>query len=93
MKIIDILKDFNLKLDDIKSDSELIKEYSEQLEKIFDKTKDLEAFLIGQLGSDFVNIKFAYQAYKAGEMSRAALIKEGLKMIGKKFIKKIVGSS
>lgn len=91
-KVIDLLKDFNVKLDDIKSDTELIKEYSAQLENIFDKTKDLETFLIDKLGSDFQNIKHAFQSYKAGEMTKAGLVKEGLKMIGKKFIKKIIGS-
>jgi len=89
-KIIDLLKDFNNKLDDIKSDTELIKEYSAQLEDIFDKTKDLEGFLVDKLGSDFNNIKHAFKAYKAGDMGKAGLIKEGLKMIGKKFIKKII---
>lgn len=89
-KIIDILKDFNIKLDDIKSDTELIKEYSAQLDIIFDKTKDLEGFLIDKLGSDFNNIKHAFKAYKAGEMGKTGLIKEGLKMIGKKFIKKLI---
>ena len=43
------------------------------------------------LGSDFNKIKYAWQQYKDGEIGKGALIKEGIKIIGKKFIKKIIG--
>ena len=36
-KLIDLLKDLSVKCDDIKSDTELIKEYSSQIEEIFHK--------------------------------------------------------
>lgn len=89
-KLMDILKDLNVQLDDIKSDTELIKEYTSQIEEIFDKVEDLEDFLIQSLGSDFAKIKHAWQDFKAGKITKGGLIKEGLKIIGKKFVKKIV---
>ena len=44
-KITDLLKDFSIKLDDIKSNTELIKEYTSPIEEIFNKQLDLEAYL------------------------------------------------
>ncbi len=90
-KITDLLKDFNSKLDDIKSDTELIKEYSSNMEDLFDRIDDLERFLIENLGSDFIQIKYAYQQYKEGKITKKELVKEGFKGLGKIFVKKLLG--
>ncbi|MFX1258430.1 MAG: toll/interleukin-1 receptor domain-containing protein [Promethearchaeota archaeon] len=88
IKTTDLLIDFNDKLDDIKNDSELIKEYVSQVEKILDKKKDPESFLIERLGStDFEKIKSTWQEYKAGKIEKNEVIKEGIKVLGKKFLK------
>ena len=48
-KLIDVLKEINLKCEDIKTDTELIKEYSTQIEYLFNKfenkLEDLEIYL------------------------------------------------
>jgi len=92
-KVIDLLRDISLKCDDIKSDTELIKEYTSQIEEIFDQTADLESFLKSRLASDWQKIKFAWEDYKSGKIDRKELIIEGLKVIGKKFIAKIISKA
>ena len=92
-KITDILRDFSVKLDDIKSDTELIKEYTSQIEDIFDtiqKIEDLEEFLKKRLATDWEKLKDAWQDYKTGKTGRKELIKQGIKILGKRFIKKII---
>ncbi len=90
-KVTDLLRDFSGKLDDIKSDTELIKEYTSQIEEIFDKVENVEDFLMDHLGSDFERIKSVWQDYKAGKVGRKEVIMVGIKTIGKRFIKAIVG--
>ena len=90
-KLTDLLKDFSIKLDDIKSDTELIKEYTSQIEEIFEKTEDLEMFLKTRLATDFQKIKNAWEDYKTGKIGKKELIIEGIKIIGKRFVKKIIG--
>ena len=90
-KVTDLLRDFSGKLDDIKSDTELIKEYTSQIEEIFEKVENMEDFLMDHLGSDFERIKSVWQDYKAGKVGRKELIMVGIKTIGKRFIKAILG--
>jgi tetratricopeptide (TPR) repeat protein len=92
-KVTDILKDLNIKMDDIKSDTELIKQYTSQIEGIFDKVDDLEGFLLNKLGSDFQKIKGTWHDFKEGKFGRGALIGKCISIIGKKFIKKIIKTS
>ncbi|MHA1521254.1 MAG: NosD domain-containing protein [Promethearchaeota archaeon] len=89
-KITDLLRDFNVQLDEIKSDTELIKEYTSQIENLFDQVEDLEFFLKDRLLTDFERIRGAWDAYKNGEINRKELIGEGIRVIGKKFIRIIV---
>ncbi len=93
-KLTDILRDISFQCNDIKTDTALIKDYTSQIEEVFDRIDDLESFLINNLGGDFTKIKYVWQQYKAGEITRKELIKEGLKLIGKHFakifIKKII---
>ena len=88
-KITDLLKDFSIRLDDIKNDTELIKEYTSQIEEIFDKQEDLEAYLKSHLASGWEKIKNSWQDYKTGKIDRKELIKRGIKLLGRTFIKSI----
>ncbi|MFX1259979.1 MAG: PCI domain-containing protein [Promethearchaeota archaeon] len=92
-KVTDLLRDFNGKLDDIKSDTELIKQYTSQIEDLFDelgKLENIEAYLKDHLGSDWEKLKYAWEDYKAGNINRKQLIWQGVKVIGKRFIPKIL---
>ena len=92
-KIVDVLKEINGKCEDIKTDTQLIKEYSNQIEDLFDsyenKIEALEIYLKKRLASDWEKVKATWKEYKSGEIDRGELIKRGLKAIGKKFLKKI----
>jgi len=88
-KITDLLKDFSIRLDDIKNDTELIKEYTSQIEEIFDKQVDLEAYLKSHLASGWEKIKDSWQDYKTGKIDRKEFIKHGIKLLGRTFIKNI----
>ena len=90
-KLTDLILDLNIKLDDIKSDTQLIKEYTSLIEDIFDRTEDLEKLLMNSLGPDFAKLKYKWQEYKQGEISKKELIISGIKIIGKKFITKLIG--
>jgi len=89
-KVTDLLRDFSVKLDDIKSDTELIKEYTSQIDLIFDSVDDLEVYLKDHLASDWEKIKDDYTDYKEGTITRKQLIGIGVKTIGKRFVKKII---
>ena len=91
-KLTDILKDMSVKLDDIKSDTELTLTYTEQIEIVFDKLDNLENFLIAKLGNEFDAIKADYHDYKSGKITRKELIKRGIILLGKRFVKKIVAT-
>ena len=75
----------------IKSDTELIKEYTSVLEEMFDMIDDLEEFLKYHLANDFEKIKAAWQDYEDGKITRKQLIGHGIKILGKQFIKKLLG--
>ena len=92
-KLTDILKHIVEQCDDIKSDTELIKEYTSQIEDIFDKLcklEDIEAYLKYNLASDWEKIKTYWKDYKDGKISRKKFIWHGIKIIGKNFVKKII---
>ena len=87
-KVADLLTDLNLKLDNFKGDDELIKEYTSQIEEVLDKIEEPELFLIENLGSiDFDKIKSSWQEYKASKIEMKEFIKQGIKVLGKKFLK------
>jgi len=92
-KVTDILRDISVQCDDIKSDTELLKEYTSQINDLFDKIgklDDIEIYLKEHLASDWENIKEAWDDYKTGKINRNKLVKEAIKILGKTFIKKIV---
>ena len=86
-KLTDILKDISDQCNDIKSDTELIKEYSEKIEDLIEKTDDIEQFLIKRLGTDWDKIKSTWEDYKTGKINKKKLVMQGIKVIGKKFVK------
>ena len=92
-KLTDILKDISVQCDDIKSDTELLKEYTSQINDLFDKIgklDDIEIYLKEHLDSDWESIKEAWDDYKTGKINRNKLVKEAIKILGKTFIKKII---
>lgn len=94
-KVSKKLSKIDKRLENIQEDVELIKEYTSQIEKIFEKLEtleDLESFLRKKLSSDFEKIKTTWQDYKSGKITRKELIIQGIKVIGKKFIKIIINS-
>lgn len=91
-KVTDILKDFNIKLDDIKSDIQLIKEYSGQIEQILGKVDNLENFLKDKLTSDFERIRHIWEDYSVGNIKRRDLIKECIIILGRKFIRLVISN-
>ena len=78
------------KLDSIKDDTEAIKEYASAIEDVLEKVDDLELFLKTKLASDFDKIKYAWEFYKEGRITRRELIIHGLKIFGKNLLKKII---
>jgi len=90
-KLIDLLRDINVKCDDIKSCNELILEYSMKIEQVIDQIDNLEDFLIRHLGKDFEQIKHVWSNYKKGVIGKKGLIAEGAKILGKRFLKLFLG--
>ncbi len=89
-KTIDILRDISSQCNEIKISTELIKEYTSKIEEIFERVDDLESFLIKNLGSDWTKVRYAWQEYKEGIIDKKQLIKEFIKVLGKKFILALV---
>lgn len=78
------------KVDEIKSDTELIKQYTEPIEEIFNRIDNLETYLKEHLASDWEKIKDVYDEYKRKDISRKQFISKCIKILGKRFIKKIL---
>lgn len=92
-KLVDLIKDVHVKCDEIKSDTELIKEYSSQIEDLFTKLGKLdkiEKYLKDHLATDWEKIKEIWDKYKSKEIDLKMFLKECLKIGGKRFIKKIL---
>ena len=86
-KLTDLLRDINVKCDSIKSDTVLIKQYTEQISDIIDSIKDLEKYLRKRLGNDVDKIKVALDDYRNGKIKKVALIAKCIGVLGKRFIK------
>lgn len=86
----DILRDMSIKLDDVKNTIELIEEYAGQIEDVLNalgSLEDIELYLKEHLASDWEKIKRIWEDYKSGKLKKIDLIKEGIKIFGRKFIK------
>lgn len=79
-------------LEDIKDNTEIIRTYSEKIEDILNKQDNLEEYLRSNLSTDFEKIKEAWEDYKEGNITKKGLIKEAIKVLGKKFIKIVLKS-
>jgi len=79
-------------LEDFKDNTEIIKIYTEKIELILDKQEDLEEFLRSHLSTDFEKIKDAWEDYKEEYITKRRLIKEAIKVLGKKFRKIVIKS-
>lgn len=86
-KLTDLLRDINVKCDSIKSDTVLIKQYTEQISNIIDGIQDLEKYLIKRIGSDFDKIKDVFKDYRSGGIKKGAFIAKCIGVLGKRFIK------
>lgn len=84
-----LLREINLKLDGIKSDTDLILEYTAQIETLFEQLDDIEGFLKQKLASDFELIKYAWDDYRQGTIGKREFIAESIKVLGKKFVKSL----
>jgi Tfp pilus assembly protein PilF len=86
-KLTDLLRDINAKCDSIKSDTILIKQYTEQISDIIDGIQDLEKYLRKRIGSDVDKIKVALEDYRNGKIKKVTLIAKCIGILGKRFIK------
>ncbi|MFX0081131.1 MAG: tetratricopeptide repeat protein [Candidatus Hodarchaeota archaeon] len=86
-KLTDLLRDINVKCDSIKSDTILIKQYTEQISDIMDGIQDLESYLRKRIGSDVDKIKIALDDYRNGKIKKVTLIARCIGVLGKRFIK------
>ncbi len=71
------------KMDEVK---QLIIDYTEPIEQILGKVDNLEGFLKEKLSSDFEKIRYIWEEFSAGKIKRRDLIKECIKILGRKFI-------
>lgn len=86
-KLTDLLRDINVKCDSIKSDTILIKQYTEQISGLIDGIKDLESYLRKRIGSDVDKIKVALDDYRNGKIKKVTLITKCIGVLGKRFVK------
>jgi len=86
-KLTDLLRDINGKCDSIKSDTILIKQYTEQISGLIDGIEDLESYLRKRIGSDVDKIKVALDDYRNGKIKKGTLITKCIGVLGKRFVK------
>jgi len=86
-KLTDLLRDINTKCDSIKSDTLLIKQYTEQISDIIDSIEDLENYLRTRIGSDVDKIKVVIDDYRNGKIKKSTLIAKSIGILGKRFVK------
>ncbi|MFX1234495.1 MAG: toll/interleukin-1 receptor domain-containing protein [Promethearchaeota archaeon] len=82
----EILKDINMKLIELKSTNELIRDYSEQLVSLLDQIGDIEKFLRKNLSIDFKKIVSILTQYNENEIEKEEFIIKCTQLVGKSFI-------
>ena len=82
----EVLKDINVKSNNLKSTHELLREYSEKIEAVMEKIADLEDFLTKNLGPELEKLRDVLNRYNQAEISRSELINRGADLIGKNFL-------
>jgi len=63
------------------------------LERQMTRIKDVETYMMTNLGSDWSQLKQKWQEFKQGDISRGEFIKVGLRKLGKKFLGIFVSTS
>ena len=86
-KLTDLLRDISVKCDSIKSDTILIKQYTEQISDLIDGINNLESYLRKRIGSDVDKIKVALDDYRNGKIKKVTLITKCIGVLGKRFVK------
>lgn len=82
----EILKDIDLKLIELKSKTELIRNYSGKIISLMEGINDVERFLRRHLGSSVKHIEEIIKQYKNKEINEEEFIIKGTQLIGKDFI-------
>lgn len=82
----EILKDINLKLIDLKSINELIRDYSEKIVSLLSQIEDIEKFLRRNLGSEVKQIEEIITQYNENMIDKEQFILKGTQIVGKNFI-------
>jgi tetratricopeptide (TPR) repeat protein len=89
-KLYDINKDISVQCFEIKTDTELIKEYLPLIENIFQdigKLEEIELYLKEHLASDWEKIKNVWEEYKSKKITLRQFLKTLVKSLGKKTFK------
>ncbi len=82
----EILDTVNIKCMDLKDTNEVIRAYSEQVQSLIDKIKDVDKFLHKYLGSEYKYVEKLLGQYKINEIGKEELIIKGSQIVGKQFI-------
>ncbi len=82
----EILKDLQLKLIDLKSTNELLRNNLEKITSLLTQMKDVERFLRKNLGSDIKQVESLLSQYNDEIIEKEELIIKGTQLIGKNFI-------
>ncbi|MFX1357401.1 MAG: toll/interleukin-1 receptor domain-containing protein [Promethearchaeota archaeon] len=88
----EILKDIDLKLVELKSKTELIRNYSGNVISLMKDIDDIERFLRRYLGSSIKSIEELIKQYKNKEIDEEEFIIKGTQSVGKDFIIVFLGN-
>ena len=82
----EILSSLDLKCMDLKDTNEVIRSYSEQVQSLMDKIKEVDKFLYKHLGSEYKKVTKLVKQYKNNEIGKEEFIIKGSQLVGKEFI-------
>jgi hypothetical protein len=88
--LTEISSDLSNKLLDLKNTNQLIKEYSAQLEKAFENIPEGDTFFRKIIGPDYKKLKSLVSQYLNHEIEKTFFISEGIQIIGKEFLTKLI---
>jgi len=71
---------------DLKDTNEVIRSYSEQVQSLLDKIKEVDKFLRKFLGSEYKKVEKLVGQYKHNEIGKEEFIIKGSQLVGKEFI-------
>ena len=82
----EILSDLDNKFYALKTVTELLREYSEDIENFIDQLENLEEFLKENLGEEIEKIEEIMHQYLNKQIDKDEFIKKGIQLLGKRFI-------